>query len=199
MKLKDILKNVDVIGIRGSEDIKIKNIKYNSKNVEKGDIFAAIKGESLDGHNFIDDAIARGASAVIHQNNRIIPQVTDIVVSDSRKALALISDKFYGSPSKNLKLIGITGTNGKTTVSYLVKNIIEASGLKTGLLGTISYRIEDECIDASLTTPESLEIHSFFDKLKKKKANYAVLEVSSHAIRIKIYFSSLYQYFKRPS
>jgi len=92
----------------------------------------------LDGHNFIDDAIERGASAVIHQNNRIIPQVTDIVVSDSRKALALISDKFYGSPSKNLKLIGITGTNGKTTVSYLVKNIIEASGLKTGLLGTIS-------------------------------------------------------------
>jgi len=183
MKLKDILKNVDVIGIRGSEDIEIKNIKYNSKNVEKGDIFAAIKGESLDGHNFIDDAIARGASAVIHQNNRIIPQVTDIVVSDSRKALALISDKFYGSPSKNLKLIGITGTNGKTTVSYLVKNIIEASGLKTGLLGTISYRIEEECIDATLTTPESLEIHSFFDRIKKKKANYAVLEVSSHALK----------------
>ena len=183
MNLKKLLENVDIIEIRGNNDIEIENIKYNSKDVEMGDIFVAIKGSHFDGHNFIEDAIKKGACAVVHQNNKTYSNITNIVVSESRKALAQLSDRFYNSPSKSLKLIGITGTNGKTTTSYLIKSIIETSGEKVGLLGTISYRIENECIDASLTTPESLEMHSFFNKINKLKAKYAVLEVSSHSLK----------------
>ena len=183
MKLKEIIKDLDILEKHGSEDVEIKNIRYNSKNVQKGDIFVAIKGTLSNGHNYIEDAVKKGASVVIHQNNSIHHDITDIKVNDSRKTLALISDRFFNSPSNDLKLIGITGTNGKTTVSYLIKNIIEASGGETGLMGTILYKIGDESVDALLTTPESLEIHSFLNKVKNKNADYVVLEVSSHAIK----------------
>ncbi len=183
MKLKEIIKDVEILKKSGNEDIEIKNIKYNSKNVEKGDIFVAIKGMLSDGHKYIEDAVKKGASAVIHENNGLHPDIVNIKVPDSRKALALISDRFFNSPSKNLNLIGITGTNGKTTISYLIKNIIEASGEKCGLMGTISYKIDDESDDAVLTTPESYEIHSFLNRIRNKNASYAVLEVSSHALK----------------
>ena len=183
MKLKDVIKNIEIIEMHGNEDLEINEIKYNSRDVVDGDVFVAIKGVAADGHDFIEDAINKGASAVLHENRNIYPQVADIIVSDSRKALAQISDKFFNSPSKDLKLIGITGTNGKTTVSYLIKSIIEMSGEKAGLMGTISYKIENECENAPLTTPESFEIHSFFNKIRKINAKYAVLEVSSHALK----------------
>ncbi len=183
MKLKEIIKDLAILEKHGSEDVEIKNIRYNSKNVQKGDIFVAIKGTLSDGHNYIEDAVKKGASVVIYQNNSIHHDITNIKVNDSRKTLAQISDRFFNSPSKDLKLIGITGTNGKTTVSYLIKNIIEASGSNAGLMGTILYKIGDESVDASLTTPESPEIHSFLNKVKNKNAEYVVLEVSSHALK----------------
>ena len=183
MKLREILKEVDIIKIEGSDGIEINEIKYNSKEVAENDIFVAIKGTYTDGSRFIEDAIQRGASCIIHDSENTYPDVTDIVVSNSRKALAQISDRFFHSPSKDLNIIGITGTNGKTTVSYLIKSIIEASGYKAGLLGTIAYNMEDESIEAPLTTPESLEIQRFLNKARNMNAGYVVMEVSSHALK----------------
>lgn len=183
MNLREILRDVDVMKINGDDNIEIDDIKYNSEDVTVNDIFVAIKGTHTDGNIFIDDAIRKGASCIIHEGENTYTGVTDIVVENSRKALAQISDRFYLSPSKDINLIGITGTNGKTTVSYLIKSILEASGEKTGLMGTISYAIEDESVDAPLTTPESLEIQRFLYKTRSKGARFAVMEVSSHALK----------------
>ena len=179
----------------GPLNAEIKGIAYDSRFVEKGYLFVAVRGFSVDGHNYIKDAVNRGAVAVVSE--MAVADVTDafkhalkdkvafIEVTDSREALALISAVFYGKPSKDLSLIGITGTNGKTTTSFITKNIIDAGGKKAGLMGTICYITGDSKMTASHTTPESLNLQRCLSEMVLNKMDYAVLEVSSHALVLK--------------
>lgn len=158
-------------------------ITHDSRKVKKGYVFVAIKGNKLDGHNFIADAIEKGAAAlVIGKRTDVTTQIPQIVVSNTREALALISSYFYGEPSSKMIITGITGTNGKTTTSYFTKSIINASGNDAGLIGTIQYQIGKRVIPARETTPESVEIQSYLSEMLKSHIKYAVIEASSHAL-----------------
>jgi len=191
MKVNELIKYVKVRKIVGDEFVEIKGISYDSREVKEGDLFVAIKGLNVDGHRFIPEAVLSGAVAVVLEDDAVIDDsyfvergVTKIVVQDSRKALALISSAFYGFPSQQLKLIGVTGTNGKTTTTHLIKAILESAGFGTGLIGTINYVIGDEIIPAIQTTPESLEINQFFKHMVDKGLSACVMEVSSHALAL---------------
>ena len=161
----------------------IHGITHDSRKVKDGYVFVAIKGHKLDGHNFVTAALDKGASAIVVEKKiEVTPRVPQIVVTNTRQALASISSRFYGEPSSKMIVVGITGTNGKTTTSYLTKSIIEASGYKTGLIGTIQYQIGKRVIPAQETTPESVEIQSYLSEMLKSNIKYAVTEASSHAL-----------------
>ncbi len=175
----------------GPQDKDIKGIAYDSRRVKKDFLFVAVRGLSVDGHNYIEDAISRGAAAVVAEHAVDLKrarqlagqdEITFIEVTDSREALALISASFYGHPSKRLSLIGITGTNGKTTTSYITKSIIEAGGKTSGLLGTICYMTGDGITNAFNTTPESMDLQRYLSEMVNNQMQYAVIEVSSHAL-----------------
>lgn len=195
MTLLKLLEGLKVRKKTGPFNAEIKGVAYDSRFVEKDYLFVAVKGFSVDGHNYIRDAVNRGAAAVVSE--MAVADLTDaykfaiqkhvafIEVTDSRDALAFISAAFYGKPSKNLSLIGITGTNGKTTTSFITKNIIDASGRKAGLMGTICYITGDSRMTASHTTPESLDLQRCLSEMVYNKLDYAVLEVSSHALSLK--------------
>jgi len=176
---------------RGPQDKDIKGIAYDSRRVKKDFLFVAVRGLSVDGHDFIEDAISRGASAVVAEHavelkraRQLAGQddITFFEVPDSREALALISASFYGHPSKRLSLVGITGTNGKTTTSYITKSIIEAGGKSSGLLGTICYMTGNGITNAFNTTPESMDLQRYLSEMVDNQMEYAVIEVSSHAL-----------------
>lgn len=143
MELKTLLNGIENFKVKGDTNIDIKNIDSNSKNITKDSLFIAIKGFDFDGHKFVEEAIANGATAVMLDMGadlkgiKIPASITIVITDDTRKALAICSSNFYGNPSKNLKLIGITGTKGKTTTTYMIKSILEAAGHKVGLIGTI--------------------------------------------------------------
>ncbi len=158
-------------------------ITHDSRKVKSGYVFVAIKGLKLDGHDFIVSAIEKGVIAlVVEKKIEVVSQIPQIIVTNTRQALAFISNLFYGKPSSKITVIGITGTNGKTTTSYLIKSIIEASGSKSGLIGTIQYQIGNRVIPAQETTPESVEIQSYLSEMLKSCMKYAVIEASSHAL-----------------
>lgn len=158
-------------------------ISHDSRKIKKGYVFVAIKGHKVDGHNFIATAIEKGAAAlVVEKRTEATPRIPQIVVPHTRPALAVMSNWFYGEPSAQMSVIGITGTNGKTTTSYFTKSIIESAGNKTGLIGTIQYQIGGRVIPAQETTPESVELHGYFAEMLKSGIRYAVIEVSSHAL-----------------
>ncbi len=158
-------------------------ITHDSRKVKEGYVFVAIKGHKMDGHDFIVTAIEKGAVAIIVEKRvEVTLRIPQIVVPNTRHALALLSCCFYGEPSSKLTVIGVTGTNGKTTTSYLTKAIIEASGSEAGLIGTIQYQIGKRVIPAQETTPESVEIQSCLSEMLKSGIKYAVLEASSHAL-----------------
>jgi len=195
MTLSKLLAGLKVKRKTGPLDTEIKGIAYDSRFVKEGFIFVAVTGFSVDGHNYIRDAVNRGAAAVVSEKAAADLESTDqfavqrnaafVEVTDSREALALISAAFYGRPSQSLSLIGITGTNGKTTTSFITKNIIDAGGKKAGLMGTICY-ITGDCITAaSHTTPESLDLQRCLSEMVHNNMDYAVLEVSSHALALK--------------
>ena len=202
MKLRELLNGLKFIQIDGEVlDKEVNGIEYDSRKVKKNSLFVAIKGFNVDGHKFIQDALNKGAVAVVIENNHSDSddQLNDsdavkIIVNDSRTALAEVSNFFYSQPSLNLNLIGITGTNGKTTVSYLIKNILEEAGIKTGLLGTISNFVGDIQTESKLTTPESNNVNDLLYQMVNEGCKYAVMEVSSHALALKrvnnLYFSS---------
>ncbi len=187
MRLKDILEGIKAKEIYGDIDNEFLDISYDSREVKKGDIFFAIKGSNTDGHLFISDAVKSGAAAIffdskyVSENNKKNKTVF-IKVEDSRTALAYISSLYYGEPSKSIKLIGITGTNGKTTTSYIIKSIIEPYKGKTGLIGTIQYIVGDQSSSALNTTPESPEFQSLLKEMIEKGCEYVISEVSSHAL-----------------
>jgi UDP-N-acetylmuramoyl-L-alanyl-D-glutamate--2,6-diaminopimelate ligase len=193
MKLAELLNGVKAIQVTGEVVNKeVSGIEYDSRNVKKNSVFVAIKGFNVDGHLFIQDALNKGAVAVIFEDSYSVPEnlfkhcnAVKILVSDSRTALAEVSNFFYSQPSRNLNLIGITGTNGKTTVSYFIKNILLTAGIKTGLLGTISNYVGDVQTVSKLTTPESNNLNDLLFQMVNEGCEYAVMEVSSHALALK--------------
>ena len=154
--------------IKGDSDTSFRGIVYDSRAVRPGDVFVALKGSQQNGHNFIPEAVQRGAVAVVLENACTLNGPVMVKVPSTRRALALLASEFYRAPAKRLNIIGITGTNGKTTISRLVKNVLEIAGYHVGLIGTIEYWIGEERITAELTTPESLDLHRMFRKMIDK-------------------------------
>lgn len=172
-----------------THEVEIGRVQYDSRKIQRSDCFVAMKGTASDGHIYIQSAINQGAQVVVLEDDAVLPDplcmhagVIKVVVPDSRKALAIISANYFGHPSKKLKFIGITGTNGKTTTSNLVKAILEAGGEKAGLVGTIEYKIGDQIIPATHTTPESLELNELFALMVENNCTSVSMEVSSHAL-----------------
>lgn len=138
MILKSLLKGLDYEVIKGNEESKVQNIRYDNRKIEQGDAFVCVKGFKVDGHSFIGDVIKKGAKALIVQEDVSVQEdITIIKVRDTRKALAIMSSNYFGNPKDKLKIIGITGTNGKTTSAFIIKSILEKAGFMTGLIGTI--------------------------------------------------------------
>lgn len=185
MRLGDLLTGLDQAIIHGNPDQEISGVRYDSRSVMPGDLFVAMSGQKADGHQFLDEAVRRGAAALLVKKDKLpIPKagITVTEVPDTRKALALASNIFYGFPSRSMVLIGITGTNGKTTSSYLIKGILEAAEKRVGLIGTISYQMGGEQIPAPHTTPESADLQEILAKMRDRGIDYVVMEVSSHAL-----------------
>lgn len=190
MELTQLLNSVHAIQVTGEVQRRdAADIVYDSRKVQKNSVFVAIKGYKTDGHKFLQDAIDKGAVAVVVENENSIPdefvahaQIAKIVVKDCRKALAELSRGFYKDPTNKLKLIGITGTNGKTTSTFILKNILQTAGYKTGLVGTIANYVGDQKIDSKLTTPESNDLNRMFYDMISAGCSHAIMEVSSHSL-----------------
>lgn len=179
------MKGIEHIKLLGDSAVNVTSIKYDSRRVSEGDLFAAIRGENFDGMNFIEDAARRGALAFL------VPEGADrgvegtyVYAADVRKTLALASKNFFDDPSSKLKVVGITGTNGKTTSSYLIHGILEQAGIDSGLIGTVQYLVGGEIISAARTTPESPDLLGLMDTMVKTGCGACILEVSSHAITL---------------
>lgn len=182
-KLVNIISNLKSTQLIGSTDVLIKNIVFDSREVSEDSLFVAQKGSMLDGHQYIEKAVGQGAIAVVCEElpKRIENGVCYIQVADSGKALGTIAAEFYDHPSEKLKLIGITGTNGKTTIVTLLFNLFRELGYKSGLLSTIENRIEDVVLPATHTTPDSVQINQMLAKMVASGVEYCFMEVSSHA------------------
>src|SRR5438132_414907 len=166
MQLKELISQIATLSTQGPLEREVAGITYDSRRITPGMVFVAVPGLKTDGHDFILNAIERGASAIICERNGIVPQrAARIKVADSREALALAASAFYDHPSSKLKVVGITGTNGKTTVAFMVKRILQAAGIRAGLIGTVRYEIGERVIPAQRTTPESLEIHQMMAQM----------------------------------
>ena len=191
MNLKEMLIGLDGLKAKGNIDIEITGIAFNSKEVQKGYLFVAIKGFETDGHEYIKEAIEAGASAIVIEEGcdlkkiNIPEDVTIIMAKDTREALAIISCNYYDNPSKRLKLIGITGTKGKTTTTYMVKTMLEKAGKKVGLIGTIETEIAGKKLkDNDRTTPESIELQKTFAQMVDEGVEVCVMEVSSQSLKL---------------
>lgn len=185
MILKSLLKGLDYEVIKGNEESKVQNIRYDNRKIEQGDAFVCVKGFKVDGHSFIGDAIKKGANVLIVQEDVSVQEdITIIKVRDTRKALAIMSSNYFGNPKDKLKIIGITGTNGKTTSAFIIKSILEKAGFMTGLIGTIANYIGNKKVDAVRTTPESYELHEIFKNMIDAGVEYCVMEVSSHSLEL---------------
>ena len=185
MILKSLLKGLDYEVIKGNEESKVQNIRYDNRKIEQGDAFVCVKGFKVDGHSFIGDAIKKGARVLIVQEEVSVQEdITIIKVRDTRKALAIMSSNYFGNPKDKLKIIGITGTNGKTTSAFIIKSILEKAGFMTGLIGTIANYIGNKKVDAVRTTPESYELHELFKNMVDAGVEYCVMEVSSHSLEL---------------
>ena len=182
MELKKLLEGVEVKKIVGDTLKQVDGIAYHSKQIDKGFLFAAIRGLEADGHQFIEEAIRRGAGVVVSEEEREVSDRTLILVPNSRQALAKISSNFYGDPSSQLKLIGITGTNGKTTTTYLLESILKKAGCTVGVIGTINYRFGPRITPAPNTTPESLDLQRILWEMAKGGTSHVIMEVSSHGL-----------------
>lgn len=192
MELKKILAGIEGLKARGNLDININKITNNSKEIEKGDMFIAIKGFEVDGHKYISDAIEKGAKVVLVQEDMLkevmqqIPQeIVLVTAKDTRMATSICACNFYDNPSRKIWLIGITGTKGKTTTTFMIKSILEKQGIKTGLIGTIATYIgEKKLEDSDRTTPDSIKLQSTFAKMVEEGCKACVMEVSSQSLKL---------------
>ena len=192
MELKNILSGLEGLKVKGDLDIDITNVDSDSRNIKKNGLFVAIKGFDVDGHDYIKEAIKKGAVAIIASIDadkkllkEIMDKVTLILAPDTRLALAICACNFYDNPSRKFKLVGITGTKGKTTTSFMVKSILEKSGKKVGLIGTIATYIGDKKLeDSDRTTPESIKLQEIFSQMVKAKCEVVIMEVSSQSLKL---------------
>lgn len=185
MKLSYLLEHLEYEVCQGSDDLEVTELINDSRKVKEGSVFVCIAGAVTDGHEYIEDVASKGAAAVIVERSVNAPEgMTVIHVDDTRYALALMSAAYFGYPAKKLNVIGITGTKGKTTTTYMVKSILEGVGHKVGLIGTIETIIGDKTIPASNTTPESYTIHKYFAEMVEAGCDSVVMEVSSQGLML---------------
>src|ERR671936_2046410 len=182
MQLKTLLSATPVRQIIGTLDRTVENIAYDSRRVQRNGMFVALRGEKSDGHEFIGQAIEKGASVIVAEREEQNPRATCLVVENTRTALADLSATFYGHPARKLKLAAVTGTNGKTTTTFLIKHICESAGLRCGLIGTVRYEIGERILPAIRTTPESLDLQELLAQIANAGCKAAAMEVSSHAL-----------------
>ncbi len=184
MELRKLLEGVEVVRLEGNPHQEISGVAYHSKRVEEGFLFVAIRGLEFDGHQFIQEAIERGAKAILLEEGDGAVGQTMIFVPNSRRALARVACNFYGHPSSKIKLIGITGTNGKTTTSYLLESILKEAGHPVGVIGTINVRYGGKVRVAPNTTPESLDLQGILREMVEERISHVVMEVSSHGLAL---------------
>jgi UDP-N-acetylmuramoyl-L-alanyl-D-glutamate--2,6-diaminopimelate ligase len=181
LKLQQLVKNLHLLTPYNGPDVEITSIENDNRKVNKGSLFICVKGYTVDGHDFAESAVANGAAAIISERDLPV-EVPVIIVKDSYRAMAVLADAFYGQPTQHLHLIGITGTNGKTTTSHLIEKIFSDQEIKTGLIGTMYTKIGEEKFENKNTTPESLTLQKTFRTMIDHQVEMAVMEVSSHAL-----------------
>lgn len=184
MKLADLLAGIDILSIQGPADRDITSVGFDSRSVAQGELFFALRGSASDGHDYIETATGNGASAVVCERmpENLLSHITYIKVPDSSAALGTIASAFYGNPSRSLKLVGITGTNGKTTTATLLYDLFRRLGYKAGLLSTVVYKIDTEEIPSTHTTPDAVRLNQMLAKMVERGCDYCFMEVSSHSI-----------------
>jgi UDP-N-acetylmuramoyl-L-alanyl-D-glutamate--2,6-diaminopimelate ligase len=184
MILRELARGVDIKNFKGDFDLEISGVSFDSHKVKEGFLFVALTGENTDGHNYLESAVRNGAKALIVEKapDKDYKDITVIEVIDSRLSLATASSNFFEHPTKDLTLIGITGTNGKTTITYLLESIWREEGKNSGIIGTIDYRYGKNKLQSSMTTPESLDLMGMFREMKDSAVDTVAMEVSSHAI-----------------
>ncbi len=182
MRMRDLISRLPAKEIIGDPAVEVRGLAYHSGNVQEGFLFAAMQGERQDGKQFIPEALSRGARSLLVDQALNLPGVVQLIVPDSREALARLAAAFYGNPSLSLTVVGITGTNGKTTTSYLIEAMLQEDGKNVGVMGTINYRYQGQIFLAPTTTPESLDLQRSLRAMHDAGVTHAVLEVSSHAL-----------------
>ena len=184
MVLRDLLYKVAIEAVTGNTSVSVRNVHFDSRQVSLNDLFVAVRGVAVDGHTYIDQAVNQGALVIVCEElpNRMVNGITYVQVQNSKKALAVIASNFYGTPSENLKLVGVTGTNGKTTVATLLYTLFQKAGYKVGLISTVAIYVGEERFDTSHTTPDSLTINLYLKQMNDAGVEFCFMEVSSHGI-----------------
>jgi UDP-N-acetylmuramoyl-L-alanyl-D-glutamate--2,6-diaminopimelate ligase len=186
MKIKELIRDFQPVDYSGPDDLEITGLAYSSKQAEPGNVFVALKGLKADGLDYVPEALEKGAVAVVSERPRIAgADISWVQVADAREALALMSAVFYDNPSRKLKTIGITGTKGKTTVTYILEEILKAAGYTPGVIGTVDYRWKDKRISAGRTTPEAPDIQKILMQMAEDGVSHCLMEVSSHSLEFK--------------
>lgn len=184
LELSKLLRAVKVLSLKGDTDVRVRGLAYHSGSVEPGFVFFCLGGSKSDGHEYIPDAENAGAAAVVMEQDREVKRAVKIVVPNVRLAMSAMSEAFFASPSRKLRLVGVTGTNGKTSTTHLLEAILSAQGYKTGLIGTIKYKIGNETMPVLATTPEAPDLQRMLCQMVNKGVSHAVMEVSSHALEL---------------
>ena len=185
MKLSKLLERLEYEVVQGSVETEVTTLANDSRKVESGSVFVCISGAVFDGHQYVSDVAKKGAAAIIAERDIEAPKgVTVIKAENTRYALALMSAAYFGYPAEKLKVIGITGTKGKTTTTYMIKKVLEMAGKKVGLIGTIGAMVGEEHLSSKNTTPESYELHRMFAAMVEAGCEYVVMEVSSQGLKL---------------
>ncbi len=185
MRLNQLLQNVPVRQIQGDSSVEVGPIRFDSRQVQPGDVFVAVRGAQADGHQFIDTAIEKGAAAIVCETSDGVTRShpVTILVQDSAEALGIMADNFYRNPSREFQLVGVTGTNGKTTTVTLLWQLFTRLGFKAGLIGTVENRVGEEVLHSTHTTPDAVQLHGLFRRMADAGCSHVFMEVSSHAVQ----------------